>query len=197
MKIVVLGPNGTIGSRIVAELRERGHDVLGASRTSGTDATDPASVAAAVAGADAVVSAIAARGVDYTLVDVARSLVEGLREAGVKRLLIVGGAATLEVAPGVRLLDTPEFPSEWKGEATQGAESLEFYRGVHDLDWTFVSPAAFIHPGERTGSYRLGGNQLLIDENGNSEVSAEDYAIGIADLIDQGTHERERVTVAW
>jgi uncharacterized protein len=197
MKIVVLGSTGMVGSRIAAELGERGHEVVGASRASGTDIMDAAAVEAAVSGADAVVCATSARGVDYTLADAAGSLVDGLRRAGAKRLVVVGGAGSLEVAPGVRLIDTPEFPEEYKAEAAQGAEALAFFRGVTDLDWTYVSPAAFIHPGERTGSYRLGGDQLLGDDNGNSEISAEDYAIAIADLVEQGGHARERVSAAW
>jgi putative NADH-flavin reductase len=97
----------------------------------------------------------------------------------------------------VRLIDTPEFPEEYKAESGQGVEALAVYRDVDDLDWTFVSPAAFIHPGERTGSYRIGGDELLTDANGNSEISAEDYAIAIADLVEQGNHGGERVGVAW
>jgi putative NADH-flavin reductase len=197
MKIVVFGPTGMIGSCIAAELSQRGHEVVGASRTGGTDMTDPAAVSAAVSGADAVVSSISARGVAYTLTDAARSLVEGMRQAGTTRVVVVGGAASLEVAPGVRLFDTPEFPEEYKAEATQGIDMLAFYRGITDLDWTYVSPAAFIHPGERKGSYRLGGDQFLTDDDGNSEISAEDYAIAIADLVEQGGHARERVAVAW
>jgi putative NADH-flavin reductase len=197
LKIVVFGPTGMIGTRIVAELEHRGHEVIGASRASGVQITDPDAVAAITSGADGAVCAVSARGVDHTLADVARSLIEGARRCGLQRLVIVGGAGSLEVAPGVRLLDTPDFHEEWKPEALQGADALEVYRGVDDLDWTFVSPAAFIHPGERTGRYRLDGDQLLIDENGNSEISAEDYAIAIADLLEQGNHKRERVAVAW
>jgi uncharacterized protein len=197
MKIVVFGPSGMIGSRIVTELSARGHEVVGASRASGTDITDPTAVEAAVSGADAVVCAISVRGVDYTIADTARSLVEGMRRSGSTRLAIVGGAGSLEVAPGIRLIDTPEFPEEYKAEASQGAEALGLFRGVSDLDWTYVSPAVFIHSGERTGRYRLGGDQLLADENGNSEISAEDYAIGVADLLEQDGHPRERVTLAW
>ena len=197
MKIVVFGSTGMSGSCIVAELTNRGHEVLGASRASGTDITDPAAVSTAVAGADAVVSAVSARGVDYTLADTARSLLDGMRRSGATRVVTVGGTGSLEVAPGVRLLDTPEFPEEYKAEAMQGVELLALYRDVTDLDWTYVSPAAFIHPGERTGRYQLGGDQFLTDANGNSEISAEDYAIAIADLIEQGSHTRERVAVAW
>ena len=104
---------------------------------------------------------------------------------------------SVQVAPGLRLLDTPDFPDEFKAEAAEGADALAFCQSIPDLDWTYVSPAAFIHPGERTGHYRLGGDQLLLDENGNSEISAEDYAIAIADLLEQGGHPRARVAVAW
>jgi putative NADH-flavin reductase len=197
MKIVLFGPGGMVGSRIATELEQRGHDVTGASRASGADVTDPDSVAGVAAGADAVVSAVSARTGEYTLADVARSLTDGVGRAGVRRLVVVGGAGSLEIAPGMRLVDTPDFPAEWKPEALDHADALEVYRGSKNLDWTFVSPAAYIHPGERTGHYRLGGDELLVDENGNSEISAEDYAIAIADLLEHDGHERERVSVAW
>jgi putative NADH-flavin reductase len=197
MKIVVLGATGMIGSRIAAELAERAYEVVAASRASSVDATDPESVAATVRGADAVVCAVSARGVSYTLADVARAVVEGLRRAGVRRLFVVGGAASLEVAPGVRLLDTPDFREEWRAEALQGAEALAFFRSVDDLDWLYVSPAAVIQPGESTGRYRLGGDRLLVHEDGRSEISAEDYAIGMADLIEQDIPARRRVTIAY
>jgi putative NADH-flavin reductase len=183
-----------IGSRIVSELSERGEEVIGAGRSTGTDVTDADAVAKAVSGADAVVCAVSTRDVEYTLADVGRSLVEGVRRTGVKRLVVVGGAASLEVAPGVRLIDTPEFPDEYRGEALQAIEALDFYRTVEDADWTYVSPPAMIQPGERTGQYRLGGDELLVDEGGNSAISAEDYAIAIADLVQQGGHVRERVS---
>ena len=197
MKVVVFGAAGTIGSRITDELESRGHDVVAAGRSNGVDVTKPESVAAAAADADAVVSAVKVRDDSYTLADVARSLVDGLRRTDVRRLVIVGGAGSLEAAPGVRVVDTPEFKEEWKPEALDHADALAFFRTVDDVDWTFVSPAAYIHPGERTGSYRVGGDQLLVDENGNSEVSAEDYAIAIADVLEQASHPRERITVAW
>lgn len=197
MNIVVFGATGMVGTRIAAELEQRGHTVTAATRATGTDVTDPASVAAAADGADAVVSAISARGVDFTLSDVASSLVQGLRQAGVRRLVIVGGAGSLEVAPGQRLVDTPDFHPEWKPEAIAQADALERYRTVDDLDWTYVSPAALIQPGTRTGKYRLGGDTLLVDEHGHSEISAEDYAIAVADLLEADSHHRERVTAAW
>jgi putative NADH-flavin reductase len=197
MKIVVFGPTGMIGSEIVAELRRRGHDVTGASRANGVDITDADAVAGAVRGHDLAICAISARGVDYTLSDVARALITGMRGGAVRRLVVVGGAGSLEVAPGVRLVDTPDFPEAYVAEARQAADALGVFREVDDLDWTYVSPAALIHPGERTGSYRLGGDQLLVDAAGNSEISAEDFAIAIADLVESGAHAQERVTTAW
>ena len=197
MKIVVFGATGMVGSRIAAELEQRGHEVVAATRATGVDVRSEDSVAAISQGADAVVSAISARGTDYTLADVARSLSDGVRRSGAKRLVVVGGAGSLEVAPGQRLVDTPDFHEEWKAEALDQADALEVYRGVDDLEWTYVSPAAYIHPGERTGRYRLGGDRLLTLDDGRSEVSAEDYAIAIADLVEQGSHSRERVTAAW
>ena len=197
MNIVVFGATGMIGTRIAAELGQRGHAVTAASRETGADVTHPPSVTNIAAGADAVVSAVSARGMSYTLADVAPALVEGVREAGVRRLLIVGGAGGLEIAPDMRLLDTPDFPEDWRPEAIAHTQALDYYRSIEDLDWTVVSPAAFTHPGERTGRYRLGGDQLLVDDNGNSEVSIEDYAVAIADLLEEGGRERERVGVAW
>ncbi len=197
MRIVVFGSTGMVGSRIVDELSRRGHEVVGATRSSGSDISSVDAVASVAAGADVVVSAVSARGNPTGLRDAAESLVDGLRRSGVRRVIAVGGAGSLEVAPGVRLVDSPEFPADYKEEALDGAASLGFYRGVDDLDWTFVSPAAFIHPGERTGRYQLGGDQMLTDAAGNSEISAEDFAIAIADLVDSGDHVRARVGVAW
>jgi putative NADH-flavin reductase len=192
MKIIVFGPTGMIGSEIVAELQRRGHDVTGASRANGVDITDADAVAGAVRGHD-----VGQRVVDYTLSDIARALITGMRGGAVRRLVVVGGAGSLEVAPGVRLVDTPDFPEAYVAEARQAADALGVFREVDDLDWTYVSPAALIHPGERTGSYRLGGDQLLVDAAGNSEISAEDFAIAIADLVESGAHAQERVTTAW
>jgi putative NADH-flavin reductase len=186
-----------IGSRVAEELARRGHEVVPATRSTGADATSPESVAEAARGADAIVCAVSARTSDYSLADVARGLIAGARKADVPRVIVVGGAGTLEVAPGVRLLDTPDFPDEWKAEALDGADALAEYRRADDIDWTFVCPAAYIHPGERTGSYRLGGDQLLAGEDGNSEISAEDYAIAITDILETDDHARSRVSAAW
>ena len=199
MNIIVFGPNGMIGSRIVAELEQRGHDVTGVSRASGIDATDPAAVAETVAGADAVISAVSRRDGGSTLVDVANGLTGGLRRAGVRRLLVVGGASSLEVAPGVRLFDTPEFLDEWRPEAQQGIDGARpSTRTVDDLDWTFVSPAAYLTPARRADS-RLPPRRRAAA--GRRERASRDQRRGlraaIADLVEQNTHARERVGVAW
>ncbi|WP_449061011.1 NAD(P)-dependent oxidoreductase [Planomonospora algeriensis] len=126
-----------------------------------------------------------------------RAVLEGLRKAGVRRLVVVGGAGSLEAAPGVRLVDTPEFPAVYKGESLAQAELLELVRAqAGDLDWTYVSPAIEIEPGERTGAYRRGGDQVLADADGRSFINAEDYAVALVDELETGQAVGRRITVA-
>jgi putative NADH-flavin reductase len=209
MNVVLFGATGTLGSRILEELLSRGHNMTAVVRdpsklephenvteTAG-DIFDSAGVADAASGADVVVSAYGpGPEKPELLLDATRSLIAGVEDSGVKRLIVAGGAGSLEVAPGVRLVDTPDFPPEWKGIAIAHAEALELLR-TSRLDWTSVSPAAYIHPGERTGKYRTGEDQLLVDEKGQSEISAEDFAIAIADEVEHPRHLRERFTAAW
>jgi uncharacterized protein len=212
MKVVVFGAAGAIGRGITAELLARGYTVTAVTRTGGPvaglvvqavtgDAADPASVAKHAAGEDAVVSAVGphrgAEDEEESLVGAARGLIDGLRQAGVRRLVVVGGAGSLEAAPGTRLLDTPGFPPGWKPTALAHAAALDIYRGVEDLDWTCVSPAALIEPGERTGAFRIGGDQLLADEAGDSRISIPDFAIAVADVLERGEAIRRRITVAY
>jgi uncharacterized protein len=214
MKVVVFGASGAIGRAITAELLVRGHTVTAASRSGAMveglvvqtvtgDAADPASVARLAAGQDAVASAIGPRrstGEDpeASLLGAARGLAEGMRRAGVRRLVVVGGAGSLEVAPGQRLVDTPSFPSVAKPVALAHARALdEVYYEIEELDWTYISPAAVIGPGERTGEFRIGGDQLLADESGESRISIPDFAIAFADEIEHGDEFRRRITVAY
>ena len=211
MKIVVFGAGGTLGRRISEEFVRRGHavrPVVRARSSSGpvrrsakalvADVTDARSVAAAVKGADAVVSAIGpAPGEDVNVVlDAARGLLAGLRDAHVMRLVVVGGAGSLEVSPGVRLADTADFPAAWKPVAEAHRAALEIYRAEPDLEWTVVAPAALIAPGERSGHYRAGGDQLLVDAKGESRITAEDYAVAVADEVETPRHVRRRFCVA-
>ena len=212
MKIVLFGASGTIGRSIAEEALARGHQVTAVVRdptrlgpphpalsvVSG-DVLDPSSVAAVVAGHDVVASAVGPRlpGDDPKMVvDAASSLIDGLGQAQVSRLVVVGGAGSLEVAPGVLLVDTPEFPAGWKGIALAHCEALEVYRDA-PLDWTFISPAAMISPGKRTGQYRTGTDQLLTDGEGESRISVEDYAVAFVDEIEEGRSVRKRMTVAY
>jgi|SRR5580658_221623 putative NADH-flavin reductase len=211
MRIVVFGAGGTLGTRITDEFVRRKHVVkvvVHAGRKPGKarprtsivvgDVTDAASVSAAIHGADAVISAIGpGPGQDVSvLLDAARGLLEGLRQAGVHRLVVVGGAGSLEVSPGVELADTAQFPAAWKPLSDAHRAALEIYREEPDLEWTVVSPAALIAPGVRTGHYRAGGDQLLVDAQGESRISAEDYAVAIADEVETPRHIRRRFTVA-
>jgi putative NADH-flavin reductase len=129
----------------------------------------------------------------------AHALIQGLSKAGVKRLLIVGGAGSLEVAPGLHLLDTPEFPAVVKPFAAAHRDALEVYRkeAPSDLEWTYLSPAGVIAPGERTGQFRLGTDQLLTDEQGRSHISVEDFAIALLNELEQPQAIRRRITVAY
>jgi len=209
MKIAMFGATGTLGSRILNELTARGHEVTAVIRNpahapSGENVTvtagdvfDSASVEDAVRGADAVVSAYGpGPNKPESLPNAMKSLIAGVEAAGVKRLITVGGAGGLEVKPGVRLIDTPEFPAEWKRIAEAHIEALELLRRSN-LDWTSVSPAAFIRPGERTGRYRTDTNKLVVNDRGKSEISTEDFAIAVVDELENPRHSRERFTAAW
>ncbi|MFB4315584.1 NAD(P)-dependent oxidoreductase [Actinomadura sp. 21ATH] len=207
MRILLIGATGMVGSRIAAEARDRGHDVTGVTRggTEGTergDARDPLAVARLARGKDAVVLAVSPPrdGSDpyAPLREAGRGVIEGLRTAGVRRLMVVGGAGTLEDARGVRLVDDDSFPAEYKGESLAQGELLELLRDeAGDLDWTYVSPASTIEPGERTGDYRVDGDRLLVDGNGVSHISAEDYAVALLDVLEKGQAVRQRIGVAY
>jgi len=110
---------------------------------------------------------------------------------------VVGGAGSLEVAPGVALIDTPQFPAAYKAEASAGRDFLNVLRGEQALDWTFLSPSALFEPGPRTGRFRLGTDSLLVDADGNSAISMEDYAIALVDELEQPNHSRQRFTVGY
>lgn len=215
-KIVLFGASGMIGSRALAEALDRGHEVTAVVRdpakvttespnltvVSG-DVTDPATVTRLAEGADVVVSAVSQRGpgLDQTAAydAVGRGLIEGLRALGTDapRLVMVGGAGSLEVAPGQRLVDQPGFPDSYKSESLAHGEVLEKLRGVTDVKWAYLSPAAEIAPGERTGVFRVGGDALMSDADGKSFITAEDYAVALIDEAESGKHVGERFCVAY
>ena len=127
---------------------------------------------------------------------VTQALIDAVKQAGVKRLLVVGGAGSLEVAPGLQLVNSASFPEAWKPIALAHGEALEDYRKA-DLDWTYFSPAAMFAPGERTGIFRLGTDQLVVDEKGESRISTEDYAIAMLDEVENPRFTRKRFTIAY
>ncbi|SEI39268.1 NAD(P)-dependent oxidoreductase [Paraburkholderia diazotrophica] len=210
LKIALFGATGMIGSRIAAEAARRGHQVTAFSRNPArvpadvanleaaqADVTDAASVAAAARGHDVVASAYAPPMDDVALIGKAtRALVDGTREAGIRRLVVVGGAGSLEVAPGKQLVDSEGFPEAYKAIALAHRDALPILRGS-DLDWTFFAPAALIAPGERKGTFRTGAGSLIVDAQGNSSISAEDYAIAFVDELEQGRFVHQLATVGY
>jgi putative NADH-flavin reductase len=201
--IAIVGATGRVGSQLLEEALRRGHRVTAIARNTSSlagrtdliskslDVSDGEAYAQAVAGHDVVISST-----HFTTVS-ARATIDPVKQAGVSRLLVVGGAGSLLVAPGVRLIDTPEFPDLYKTEATAGAAFLEVLRQEKTLNWTFVSPSALFFEGERTGTFRLGSEDLLIAADGNSSISFADYAIAMLDEIERPAHSRQRFTVGY
>lgn len=201
-KIALIGASGNAGSRILKELSDRGHKVTAIARSPEKiaslpnvvakqgDVFDRAGLSELLKGHDAVISAV-----HFTASDPV-TLIEAVRASGVPRYLVVGGAGSLEIAPGQRVVDLPDFPAAYKAEATKGAEFLDRLRGEKQLDWTFLSPSAEFVPGERTGKFRLGKDGLLSNTEG-SRISFEDYAIALIDEIEKPQHSRQRFTVGY
>ena len=203
MKIAVIGASGNAGSRISAELARRGHSVTAIARhpekiaaqanvtpTKG-DVMDQAGLARLLAGHDVAISSV------HFLASDPAKLIGAAKESKVGRYLVVGGAGSLEVAPGVRLVTTPGFPVAYKAEAEKGAAFLDLLRAETELNWTFLSPSALFTAGERTGKFRLGNDQLLTSADGKSSISFEDFAVALADEIERPAHIRQRFTVGY
>jgi uncharacterized protein len=203
MKIAVIGASGNAGSRITTELARRGHSVTAIARhpekiASGANVTptrgdvmDQAGLARLLAGHDAAISSV------HFLASDPAKLIAAAKESKVGRYLVVGGAGSLEVAPGVRLVTTPGFPVAYKAEAEKGAAFLDLLRAETELNWTFLSPSALFTAGERTGKFRLGNDQLLTSADGKSSISFEDFAVALADEIERPAHIRQRFTVGY
>ena len=162
------------------------------------DLFDVPAMTAAVAGHDVIASAYAPPHDDAgKVVGAAQALVAIARAADIERIVAVGGAGSLEVAPGKQLVDAEGFPAEYKAYALAHRDALGFYRTVADIEWTFFAPAAMIAPGERKGTFRVGADKLIADERGNSAISAEDYAIAFVDEIEGARFARQIATVAY
>lgn len=212
MKIAVFAASGRIGSRIVNEALNRSHDVTAIVRhpenytvihehlkVAKGDLFKAQDVETGAFNQDAVVSAYSnTNGAPAsTIAELAIPLIMGLKQAHVKRLIIVGGAGSLEVSPGLQLVDTPNFPVEYKSTALAHRDALKLYQNEKELEWTYISPSAEIAPGERTGKFRTGTNQLLTGEDGRSFISMEDFAIAVIDEIEHPQHIRQQFTVGY
>jgi uncharacterized protein len=214
VKIALIGATGYVGSQLLNEALNRQHEVTAIVRRTERlpvhpslnaekcDIMDTAALAGLLAGHDAV---IAAYNPDRTMpgdvfermVAGARSIIDATKAAGVRRLLVVGGAGSLEVAPGQQVIDQPGFPEEWKPGAGGTRQFLYLLKEEPDLDWTFLSPAAMLEPGERTGTFRLGGDQMLVDAVGRCRISTQDYAVAMIDELEDPKHTQKRFCVAY
>lgn len=212
MKIALIGATGFVGSALLTELISRGHKVTALARSPEkyssqdrvsvvkADVLNSAEVANAVNGHDAVISAYnpgwGEADIYKLFLQGTRAVIEGTKQAGVKRLLVVGGAGSLYVAPGVQLVDTAEFPAAIKPGALAARDALNLIRDENTLDWTFVSPPALLAPGARSGKFRIGGDQLLMDGDKPAGISVADLAVAIVDEIESGLKLKQRFTVA-
>jgi putative NADH-flavin reductase len=209
MKIVLYGATGRAGSRILQELLSRGHDVTGVSRDPGRllskqgltavkgELSAVPDIVRRIQGADAVVGAYAPPADDTEeLASVTMRFIEAVRQAEGVRFLMVGGAGSLLLPDGTQLIDAPFFPEEWKAIAEAHRKSLALLL-ASDVDWTYLSPAAYFDPGQRTGIFRLGRDELIADEDGQSRISMEDYAIAVADELETPRHRRRRFSIGY
>lgn len=211
MKIALIAPTGKIGFEIAREAIRKGHTVIGIVRTERAvpkglegiqlrviDISDTAAFANAIRGVDILASAYGVHGEHIgTLVDAAQSIVSAARAAEVKRVIVVGGAASLEVAPGEKLLDAPYFPSDYYPYGLAHDKAYKIYQASTDLKWTFFSPPTEIGPGEKVGNYQTGGKDVLKDADGNSRISYSDYAEAFVNEIEQGNNINSITTVAY
>lgn len=214
MKIAVIGATGFVGTAVVNEALQRGHQVTAIARNADkvevkderltlkdADVNDVESLAKILTGHDAVVSAFNAGWTNPNLyadfTKGSEDIQKATRLSGVKRLLVVGGAGSLEIAPGMQLVDTPQFPAEYKAGATAARDYLNTLKKETDLDWTFLSPAIVLHPGERTGVFRLGHDQPVFDANNKSEITVADLAVAIIDELESNRFIKKRFTLGY
>lgn len=220
MKIALLAATGRAGSTALAELISRGHEVIAVARNLDKlpkdlpatvtpvqdDLTDADRLAGIVAGVDAVVSAFGPSSSDpryttdqdYTdqLVGVTERAIAAVKKAGVPRLIVVGGAGSLYFSPGVTVLDSGYWPEPYVAIAKSHVKAFAALR-ASDINWTYFSPPMSITPGERTGKFRLGGDDIVKDAEGKNRISFEDYAIALVDELEKPAHERARFTIGY
>src|SRR5690349_7023857 len=213
MNIALIGATGFVGAAILQEALNRGHEVTAIVRNPEQlqahpklraqkgDVYNDDELARLLAGQDAVISAF---NPGWSNPDIynqqlrgTKAIISGVKKAGIKRLLFVGGAGSLEVRPGIQSVDLPAFPAEYKQGALATREALTTLRQETSLEWSFLSPSADLFPGRRTGEFRLGTDQLLKDANGESRISVQDYAMAMIDELEKPKHIRRRFTVGY
>lgn len=213
MKIAIIGASGFVGTALTQEAIRRGHTVTGIARDPSKifadphvtpvkgDVFDKGEVATLVKGHDAVLSAYNSGWTNPKIYEDfirgSESIEAGTQAAGVKRLIVIGGAGSLEITPGHQLVDSPEFPAEWKQGALAARDYLNILRKDNVLDWTFLSPPIHLVPGERTGAYRTGTDTPVFTAAGESTISVNDLAVAVLDALEKGLHRRERFTVGY
>lgn len=212
MKVALIGASGFIGSAVLKELLSRGHQVRAlVSRPEKltahpqleamqSDVNNLAGLTQQLNGQDAVITAFSGHAQSNTLdyyVEGIKNVIAAAKSVSAPHLLVVGGAGSLEVAPGLALIDTPEFPDAYRATAEGARQALLLLRSETLLNWTMLSPAAMIAPGQRTGQFRLGKDQLLVDAEGKSQISVEDYAVAMVDELERPQHLQSRFTVAY
>ncbi|RKS18741.1 hypothetical protein BJ917_4434 [Pseudomonas sp. WPR_5_2] len=202
-KIAIIGATGRAGSQLLEEALRRGHSVTAIARdtskivprsgvvSQAVDALDAAALQAAIAGHEVVISAA-----HFSTLPAA-AVIGPVKQAGVKRLLVVGGAGSLLLPDGTRVIDSAGFPEAYKAEAGAGALFLENLRQEKVLDWTFLSPSAEFVEGERSGKFRIGKDDLLVSSEGRSWITFADYAIAMLDEVEAPKHSRQRFTVGY
>ena len=213
MNLAVIGASGFVGAAVLQEALNRGHQVTGIVRhpeklpthaaltAVAGDAYDAAALTQTLAGHDALIDAFnpgwGQANIRELFIRGTQAIYTAVKQAGVERLLVVGGAGSLYVAPDLQLLDTPDFPAEYKEGAEGARQALQLIQGETTLDWSFVSPPALLYPGERTGQFRIGGDRLLMQGEVPAGISAADLAVAIIDELEQPQHIRQRFTVGY
>lgn len=213
MKLAIIGATGFVGSAVLQEALQQGHDVTAIVRHPEKLAVHPSLTAKAVSVFDEAALADVLRGHDavisaynpgWTNPDIQSQMIEGYahivnatKQAKVPSLLVVGGAGSLEVAPGVQLVDTPQFPAEWKEGALGARAVLNQLKNEKELNWRFISPAVFLEPGKRTGQFRYGDDAVLFNDDQPARISVEDLAVAIVEEIAAPRYNQRRFTVAY
>ncbi|TDF81758.1 NAD(P)-dependent oxidoreductase [Pseudomonas sp. H9] len=202
-KIAIIGATGRAGSQLLEEALRRGHSVTAIARnpaqlngregvtTVALDVSDAAALERALSGHDVVLSAAHFSSIKP------EAIIEPVKRAGIKRLLVVGGAGSLLLPSGHKVIDSPDFPDAYKAEASAGGHYLDTLRQEKELDWTFLSPSAEFVEGPRTGRYQAGKDHLLIGTDGKSWITFADYAIAMLDEVEKPAHSRQRFTVGY